>query len=913
MIFINAAPTASNSYGIYQSGTNANYFGGSLTVAGTLGVSGAVNLDSGTVAIAGGVVIGSPTGGNKGAGTINAANVYQNGVAVSTGGNVATSGSITTGYLAIWASSTTIKALNTIDAMAIGGTTPAAGSFTTLATTGNVGIGTSATSYCGLLVAPNISSSSNTEAIIVEATMAAAANSLVLISINAASSANSISTGGYTSVTYRGLSVGTPGTVTGTFSTSYQFYVAAAPAATTTYGIYQAGTDQNVLGGTLQAASLQNTPVGSTTASTGAFTTLSASSNVSITGVGSVGGPAASFVGWLVQNSLSGTSVGCDLNETHTATGNSQAFVNLQVASTFATATNTGLSTYGLRLLTPTLTGSGTITNAYQLYIAQAPNTGSGITVTNPYGIYQAGTDPNVLSGSLTLVNLSTAGIVTNQASGLLQSLSNASSVSATLMGFLGSNYGSTGGSASYLLSAAGTWVVPPGGLTGTGVANALAYWTSASNLSSTTAINGISIGAAYPSTGAFTSVVLSNQVSAGCLITNTSGTVVAGGLVFPESYGAYGDGTHDDTAALRAAAAACANGGILMLTKSYAIANSITLPPNTFSATGDVSGLGTSIVPYSGYSGTALIIAQGGDYKLGRINGDFSVAISITGGTASIRVNSINNAIVGVDFGNGAIDCDVQVMFMTNLTHCFRFIGGYTRQGNKMYCNFADTCKYGLSSDGSGPIDSNEVNFVSWDAVGTPNSSIFYVSGGYLANWSLSVSSWLGGLPSSTTGCIASGAFQWCRFYLSGILNNVPGQNWDAVCATGGGGNVYLTASQGGYASSFGATWQAAPNRRSYYSSTAPYFNQTLCTSTLGSTVGTNGTLITYVYSPYCAADTNSFCYRASPINNPGFILQSVTFGAYANEVVLTWRNVSGGSIDSGTTFSFQFVHGLP
>ena len=55
-------------------------------------------------------VVGSPSGGNLGTGTINATGLYVNGAAVGTGsGNVVSSGTPTAGQVAVWTNSTTIQ------------------------------------------------------------------------------------------------------------------------------------------------------------------------------------------------------------------------------------------------------------------------------------------------------------------------------------------------------------------------------------------------------------------------------------------------------------------------------------------------------------------------------------------------------------------------------------------------------------------------------------------------------------------------------------------------------------------------------------------------------------------------------------------------------------------------------------
>jgi hypothetical protein len=94
--------------------------------------------------------------------------------------------------------------------------------------------------------------------------------------------------------------------------------------------------------------------------------------------------------------------------------------------------------------------------------------TTAAATPTFPTGTYtlaqisagQTFTGTNTFSSNPTFSAMSTAGIVTNNGSGILASLSNAVSVSSTLMGLLGTG---TPSSSTYLRGD-GTWSTPPGG-----------------------------------------------------------------------------------------------------------------------------------------------------------------------------------------------------------------------------------------------------------------------------------------------------------------------------------------------------------------------------------------------------------------------------------------------------------------
>jgi hypothetical protein len=132
-----------------------------------------------------------------------------------------------------------------------------------------------------------------------------------------------------------------------------------------------------------------------------------------VTTTGNVGiGVAALATDALVVNptfSGTGTFLSIVSNPNITFGVNSQAVGTLVVnAATYTTGAFTGLTAFGIKVNTPTASGTGTFANTYQLYLSQGLNTGGGVTVTNAYGLYQAGTDPNVLGGSLSVTGTST-------------------------------------------------------------------------------------------------------------------------------------------------------------------------------------------------------------------------------------------------------------------------------------------------------------------------------------------------------------------------------------------------------------------------------------------------------------------------------------------------------------------------
>ena len=229
-------------------------------------------------------------------------------------------------------------------------------------------------------------------------------------------------------------------------------------------------------------------------------------------------------VGLTVGSSLTSATgftplFGTEIVPTYTAGASSQSYSNLYSVPLITTTGFTGTNFYNLNVQTGTITG--TLAAAYQLYIAAAP------TATAHYGIYQAGTDANVLSGSLCVPAFTATGTTTLATSltGILKATSGVVSTATS-----GTDYG-----LGSVTSVAGTGTVNGITLTGTvttsgsltlggtlgSIANSqltnssITFGVTAQALGSTvSAINGVTIGASSASTGAFTTLSASSTVS---------------------------------------------------------------------------------------------------------------------------------------------------------------------------------------------------------------------------------------------------------------------------------------------------------------------------------------------------------------------------------------------------------------
>ena len=195
-----------------------------------------------------------------------------------------------------------------LDNTPIGGGTANSGSFTTLSTsstsalTGNVGVGGTVRTDAALNITSSINTTSGAGYFqILNGTINATANSDIVAFQR---SAGTFNTATFTLLGYIGSYISAPTlTGSGSLATATMIQIGSAPTATTTYGIHQTGADQNVFGGLIQAASIQNTPIGSVTPSTGAFTTITASGAITPS-------QTAGIVGTTTNNNANAGSIG---------------------------------------------------------------------------------------------------------------------------------------------------------------------------------------------------------------------------------------------------------------------------------------------------------------------------------------------------------------------------------------------------------------------------------------------------------------------------------------------------------------------------------------------------------------------------------------------------------------------------
>ena len=224
-------------------------------------------------------------------------------------------------------------------------------------------------------------------------------NSITVTAGSGLSGGGSVTLGGTTTLTNAGVT----NIVAGTGITVNAATGSVTINSTATGGVSSiTGTTNQVIASASTGAVTLSTPQSIATTSTPQFARMG------------LGIPADPNVGLLTLFSPTASpSFGFETAGSWAPNANSQTYTNAYLQSGISGSTYTGSTYYNLYLGSGT--SSGNLANAYQLYIGALS---SGTTGTTKYGIYQAGTDANLLSGTLSVSNSTSS---TSTTSGALQ------------------------------------------------------------------------------------------------------------------------------------------------------------------------------------------------------------------------------------------------------------------------------------------------------------------------------------------------------------------------------------------------------------------------------------------------------------------------------------------------------------
>ena len=446
-----------------------------------------------------------------------------------------------------------------------------------------------------------------------------------------------------------------------------------------------------------------------------------------------------------------------------------------------------------------------------------------------------------------------------------------------------------------------------------------------------------------------------------------SGGTVTIGQAtpeIYPEWFGAHG--SVDDSTAISNALSAVtlttttsttfAN-QYVMLTGNYTLNSTITITGGRmFKVNGGAqftAGTATDGIVYSGngsnvqgdipamvgFTGTALYLAGTNLMNL-KMFGCFKCGIGL-------KMAAVSN--------RDSLDNKVEIMFLQDTTTGVYFTGDgsidggggvVAMQGNEIYVNFytlddqPSSTAYAAYWDNVNlkTLNGNTLEFKAIEFNGKTNTNGFYNastnSGGtYVEGWNIKCDDWFGGINNSNSSSakFLYGYFQACTFQFSmqGSLDTLP---WSVFQLKGDNNRVVFTNGGGNYNINTGGqpvsrfTCPTSPNSRSSFNtggtSFPPFNNRLTCQYNIasGSSIAPSGTLTLYAYSPVVDGYTQpsgviaaSNNFSAVSFTQFGLILESAVDNntVNANEIILTFRNVSANTLSSGY-FNFILTVGL-
>lgn len=387
---------------------------------------------------------------------------------------------------------------------------------------------------------------------------------------------------------------------------------------------------------------------------------------------------------------------------------------------------------------------------------------------------------------------------------------------------------------------------------------------------------------------------------------------------VYPEWFGAPGGNGVDNSAGIAAAHAACLTNKVLVrMTDKYGIGSkltwSVTVPifaemGSTWESFGgnvncvdlsDGNNYGRSVFPlisgFSGY-GMKLLGTNVANIFVPEIAscGDGLVLETVAGSYADLLDTKVEVHQIGL--------CTRGIVFKADAT-------GNVMQGNEIRCNFISQTHHCIEFDNNGlgtspNWDSNSIVLQATDPTTADTSSrVLYNPNSYaISRLSLRVESWCGGMNAAAK--FIDGKFNDLDLYLNLAQAPVDGQ----MAINGTQNRIDVSIADGRADASVACA--TATNSKASYNGGVPSYRNRCKLQAVPATDWTTGTARTF-YFYHVLTDGNSNRMRVMPPENAQgkVILPLRIFDnslTIANEIQVTFWNLSGATITAGTVCEF-------
>jgi hypothetical protein len=449
---------------VAQGGTGANNAGGARTSLGAAAAGS--NSDITALTAAPGILVGAPTGGAQGSGTLNATGLFINGVAVGTGSGSVTSVNASGGTTGLTFTGSPSLPITTSGTLTLGGTLDVDNG------------GTGQTSYTdGQLLIGNTTGNTLTKNTLAAGSGISITNGPGTITIAATGSGGTVTSvnasGGTTGLTFTGSPSALPITTSGTLTLGGTLAVPNGGTGAATASGARLNLGAAASGPALSSGLTMSTGriLGRTTAGAGALEELSVSTGLALTGgalslsgvITSTGllmnsarmlGRSSAGTGFIEDISIgSGLTLSAGVLSATSGGGGTVTSVALSGGTTGLTVSGSPITTFGTITLGGTLAVANGGTGATTLTGVVIGNGTSAFTVkTNPAGAFVGTTDTQTL---------------TNKTLEASNSVNDTGAIAATSVGFRGIPQNSRGSAYTLALTDAGKHIsISTGGVT---------------------------------------------------------------------------------------------------------------------------------------------------------------------------------------------------------------------------------------------------------------------------------------------------------------------------------------------------------------------------------------------------------------------------------------------------------------